>query len=86
MTELTRKYVELWERHYKAGVESLEEALQLPEAKDPEELQQKLTELWRKSFESLKELAQAQVRISRLRLRRSWNRRRRQIRSTGDYR
>src|SRR5208282_2750767 len=62
MAELTRKYVEVWERQCKAGLETLEEAFQLPGAKDPEELRQKLTQMWRKSFESLKELAEAQVR------------------------
>lgn len=62
MTELTRKYFELWNRNYKAGLAALEEAFELPDAKDPEELRHKLTELWRKSFESLKDLAEAQVR------------------------
>jgi DNA anti-recombination protein RmuC len=62
MAELTRKYIETWEQHYKAGVEALEEAFHLPEAKDPEELRQKLTDLWHKSFESLRQLAEAQIR------------------------
>jgi hypothetical protein len=59
--ELTRKYLEAWDKQYKAGVESLEGALRMAEAKDPAELRQLVLGLWHKSFDSLKELAQTQV-------------------------
>ena len=60
--ELTRKYLELCDRQYKAGVEALEGAFRMGEAKDPAELRQKTLELWQKSFNCLKELAEAQMR------------------------
>jgi hypothetical protein len=59
--EMTRKYLETWDRQYKAGVESLEGAFRVAEAKEPAELRQKTLELWQKTFDSLKELAQAQL-------------------------
>jgi hypothetical protein len=62
MTELVQKYQQAWDRQYKAGMQTLEEAFRLAEAKDPEELRKKTVELWQKSFDCLKELAQAQVR------------------------
>jgi hypothetical protein len=60
--ELTRKYMEIWDRQYKAGVEALEGAFKLGEAKDPVELRQKVMDLWQKSFACLKELAETQAR------------------------
>ena len=62
MAELTRKYQELWDRQYKAGLESVEGAWRLSEAKNSDELRLKMTELWQKSFDSLKDLAQIQMR------------------------
>jgi hypothetical protein len=62
MTEMMGKYRESIERQYKAGLKSLEEAFHVSEAKDPEELRKKTQELWRKTFECLHELAEAQVR------------------------
>jgi flagellar motor component MotA len=62
LRELTSKYVEMWEKQYKDGLQALEEAFELPETKDPEELRQKVLELWQKNFNCLKELAQAQLR------------------------
>jgi len=59
--ELTKKYLEAWDRQYKIGVESLEGALRLAEAKDPAEMRQQVLGLWQKSFDCLKDLAQAQV-------------------------
>jgi len=59
--ELTRKYAETWQRQYKEGVESLKQAFQVATVKDPKEFRQQMLELWQKSFDSLKELAQAQL-------------------------
>jgi len=60
-TELTRKYQESWDRQYKAGMESLEKAFQLTEVKDAEGFRQKMMELWQKSFDCLKDVAQTQM-------------------------
>jgi hypothetical protein len=60
-TELTRKYMEMSDRQYKVGVQSLEGAFRVAEAKEPAEVREKVMELWQKSFECLKEVAQAQI-------------------------
>lgn len=60
-TEVTRKNLEIFERQYKAGLELLETAFQPGGVKDPAEQRQKVTELWQKSFECLKELAETQM-------------------------
>jgi hypothetical protein len=62
LADVTRKYQESWEVQYQNGLKLLEEAFRVPEAHDPEELRQKAEELWRKSFECLRELTQAQLR------------------------
>jgi tRNA nucleotidyltransferase (CCA-adding enzyme) len=56
----TKNYQEAWERQYKAGLQSLEEAFHLGQYKDPSEFREKVLELWQKSFEYLKELAESQ--------------------------
>jgi len=62
LSGLTHKYQESWERQYKASMDSLEKAFQLTEAKDAEEFRQKMMELWQKSFDCLKDVAQTQMR------------------------
>jgi hypothetical protein len=62
LTELTRKYQEAWQRHYSASMESLEKAFQSAGAKDAGEFRQKMMELWQKSFDCLKDVAQNQMR------------------------
>jgi hypothetical protein len=61
-TELTRKYQESWDAQYKAGMQVLAETFKMAETKDPEELRKKTEELWSKTFECFKGIAQAQVR------------------------
>jgi hypothetical protein len=61
LQDLAKNYQEMWERQYKAGLESLEGAFEVASAKDPTELHEKLVELWEKSFHSLKELTQSQM-------------------------
>lgn len=58
---LTRRCQGSWERQFKAGMQAFEQTFQLAEARDVNELRQKTLELWRKSFEWLKELAEAHV-------------------------
>jgi len=59
--EVTRKNLEICERQYKAGLELLQTAFQPGGVKDLAEQRQKITELWQKSFECLKELAETQM-------------------------
>jgi hypothetical protein len=59
--DVTRKNLEICERQYKAGLEYLENAFKVGETKDPAELRKKMEELWQKSFECLKELAETQM-------------------------
>jgi hypothetical protein len=60
--DFTRKSHEAWEKQYQAGLRTLEEAFKLGEIKEPAELRRKTEELWRKSFDCLKEFGQAQLR------------------------
>jgi hypothetical protein len=62
LTELTRKYQEAWQRQYSASMESLEKAFQSAGTKDAGEFRQKMLELWQKSFDCLKDVAQNQMR------------------------
>jgi hypothetical protein len=59
--EVTRKNLEICECQYKAGLELLETAFKPGQINDPTEQRQKLTELWQKSFECLKQLAETQM-------------------------
>jgi hypothetical protein len=61
MTELMKKYQQTWEAQYKSSIASFEEAFRLAEAKDPVEFRKQVMGLWQKSFENLKEFAQAQT-------------------------
>jgi hypothetical protein len=58
---LTRKYQDSWERQYKAGIESLEKAFQAGQAGDAQEFRAKMLELWQKSFDCLRDVAQTQI-------------------------
>ncbi len=59
--EFLRKWQESWDRQYQVAMKALDEACHLGEAKDAAELRKKTEELWRKSFETLKEVAEAQM-------------------------
>jgi hypothetical protein len=61
VAELTKRCQESWDRQYKAGMQAFEQTFKLAEARDVGELRQKSIELWRKSFDWLKELAEAQM-------------------------
>jgi hypothetical protein len=62
VTELLKKNSEILDAQYKAGVKTIEEAFKVGRAKDPAEYKRLTEELWRHSFESLKKLAEDQVR------------------------
>jgi len=59
--EVTKTYLQSWDRQCKAGMEALEKAFQLTEAKDAEGFHQNMIELWQKSFECLKNVAETQM-------------------------
>ena len=61
VTELTRKQRETLEAQFNNGVKNIEETFRLFEAKDPEELRSKTVELWEKTFDSLRQVYDAQV-------------------------
>jgi hypothetical protein len=60
--DMIKKQRETLEAQFSAGLRNIEEAFRLADAKDPEELRAKTTELWQKSFECLRQLYDAQVR------------------------
>jgi hypothetical protein len=57
-----RRQREYIEAQFKAGLENIEKAFAVGEAKTPEELRAKTAELWKKCFESLRQAYEAQVR------------------------
>ena len=61
VTESLKRQKELVDRNYEAGIKALEDIFAAEEARTPEEYQQKVTELYRKSFESLRQLSEAQM-------------------------
>lgn len=52
---------EMVDRNYEAGIKALDDIFAVSESKSPQEFQQKITELYRKSFESLQHLSEAQL-------------------------
>lgn len=62
VNELVKKQREALETQFSAGLRNIEEAFHLAEVKNPEELRSKTVELWRKSFECLRQTYEAQIR------------------------
>ena len=62
IAELTRKQRESLEAQFNTGVKAIEEAFRLCEAKDPGELRTRTVELWQKTFDSLRQVYDAQAR------------------------
>jgi hypothetical protein len=60
--ELLSKQNEWLEAQFKAGLRTIEEAFHLAEAEDPEELRTRTIQLWQKTFDSLCQASQAQIR------------------------
>ena len=59
--EILKRQKAIVDQNYEAGLQSLQDVFSVAEAKSPEEYQEKVTELYRKSFDSLRELAEAQM-------------------------
>jgi hypothetical protein len=60
--DMLKKQRETLETQFKSGLKNIEEAFRLAEAKNPEELRTKTTELWQKVFGTLRQSYEAQLR------------------------
>ena len=62
VTEMLNKHRESLDAQYRAGIETIENAFKLGEAKDPQQFRRLTEELWKQSFECLKTVAESQMR------------------------
>ncbi|MCA9191286.1 MAG: hypothetical protein KDB03_05980 [Planctomycetales bacterium] len=61
-SDLLKQQQELVNQNYEAGIKALGDIFNVSDAKTPVEFQQKVTELYRKSFDSLRQLSETQLR------------------------
>jgi hypothetical protein len=61
VAELVKKQRELFQTQFAAGLKSIEESYQMAEVKSPEALREKTVELWKKSFDCLRQAYEAQT-------------------------
>jgi hypothetical protein len=61
VSSLIRQQQKVVEAQFSAGLKAIEEAFHLAEAKDFEELRRKTVELWQKTFESLRQTYETQI-------------------------
>ncbi len=62
ITGMLNKHRETLDAQYRAGIRAIENAFRVGEAKDPEQFRKLTEELWKQSYECLKNLAEAQMR------------------------
>jgi hypothetical protein len=62
VTALMTRHCEALDSQYRAGIKTIEDALRTTEAKSPEEFRKLTEELWRKSFEVLRQTIENQIR------------------------
>ena len=62
ITDLLNKHRETLDTQYRAGIRAIEDAFRVGEAKDPEQFRKLTEELWRQSYECLKNLVESQMR------------------------
>lgn len=62
VTALMTRHCESLDAQYRAGIKTIEDALRTAEARSPEEFRRLTEELWRKSFEVLKQTIENQIR------------------------
>jgi hypothetical protein len=62
VTSLMTKHCEALDAQYRAGIQTIEDALRTAEARSPEEFHRLTEELWRKSFEVLRQTIENQLR------------------------
>lgn len=59
--EMVRRQRETLDTQYKAGMQNIEKAFQLSQAKSPEEMRTQTMELWQKCFEGVRQTYETQV-------------------------
>jgi hypothetical protein len=62
ITDMLNKHRETLDSQYRAGIQTIEDAFRVGEAKDPEQVRKLTEELWRQSFDSLKTTVESQMR------------------------
>ncbi|MBV8078402.1 MAG: hypothetical protein JO284_18475 [Planctomycetaceae bacterium] len=62
ITELMNKQREVLDAQYRTGIQAIQDAFRVTEAKSPEEYCRLTEDLWRKAFDTLKSTAEAQMR------------------------
>jgi len=62
VSEVVKTRRETMEAQFSAGMQNIEEAFRLAEAKDPEELRTKTVALWQKMFDCLRQTSEVQIR------------------------
>jgi len=60
VSDVVKRQRELVDSHYEAGLKTLHEMFKVGESRSPQEYQEKVLELYRKSFESLRALSESQ--------------------------
>jgi predicted nuclease with TOPRIM domain len=61
ITDMLTRQREMVDTQYRAGLKTLEEMFRVGQAKSPQEIQQRVMELYRASFESLRQLSESQA-------------------------
>ena len=62
VTDMLNKHRETLDAQYRAGIRTIEDAFKVAEAKDPEQFRKLTEELWRHSFDCLKNTVESQLR------------------------
>ncbi len=62
ITEMLNKHRETLDSQYRAGIQTIEDAVRVGEAKDPAQFRKLTEELWRSSYDCLKTAMEAQLR------------------------
>lgn len=62
VSSLARKHGEVMERQYQSATESLEAALSITDASNPEEFRRRAEQLCRKSLDCMREVSESQIR------------------------
>lgn len=62
MSDVMQRQRQLVDSHYNAGLQAIHDMFRVGEARSPQEYQEKVLDLYRKSFESLRALSESQLR------------------------
>jgi broad specificity phosphatase PhoE len=66
VSELVRRQREVTEAQFKVGMQNIEKAFQVGEARSPEEFRARTVELWQKCFDGLRQASEAQIRETKM--------------------